>query len=62
MRVLLTTESFLPYLSGVKYPDERGVPEVQLGDMSYRYRYAQIFFFGVGNDPEKLAFLGRLSR
>lgn len=50
----------LPYLSGVKYPDERGVPEVRQGDMSYRYRYAQIFFFGVGNDPEKLAFLGRL--
>jgi hypothetical protein len=50
----------LPYLAGPKYPDETGVPEAAQRQMGYRYRYAQIFFWAQGNDPELLAFLGRL--
>ena len=43
----------LPHLTGPKYPDE-GVFGKE------RYRYSSAFFFGVGNDPERMAFLGRL--
>ena len=44
------------YLDGVKYPVEVNPPK----DMGYRYRYAREFFWRVGNDPERVAFLGRL--
>ena len=50
----------LPYLSGAKYPVETGIPEELQRKMGYRYQYAQAFFWTHGNDPEKLAFLGRL--
>ena len=52
----------LPYLSGAHYPDEAGVRELaaRRGDFRYRYRYAQLFFSGGGNGPERMAFLGRL--
>ena len=50
----------LPYLSRPKYPNESGVPAEAQKHMGYRYRYAQFFFFGEGNNPELLAFLGRL--
>lgn len=50
----------LPYLSGVQYPDESNVPAAVRKPMGYRYDYAQQFFWGSGNDPETLAFLGRL--
>jgi hypothetical protein len=44
------------FLDGVNYP-----ADVAPGnDMGYRYRYAQAFFFRAGNDPERVAFLGRL--
>ena len=48
------------YLSGPNYPDESAVsPRVQ-ADRGYRYRYAQMFFWESGNDPERLAALGRI--
>lgn len=50
----------LPYLSGAKYPVETGIPEEVQRKMGYRYQYAQAFFWTHGNNPEKLAFLGRL--
>lgn len=43
----------LPYLTHPAYPDEA---TFEVG----RYTYSRHFFFGVGNDPETLAFLGRL--
>ncbi|MGH7501814.1 MAG: ArnT family glycosyltransferase, partial [Longimicrobiales bacterium] len=43
----------LPFLSGPTYPDEFAF-EME------RYSYSRILFFGSGNDPEVLAFLGRL--
>ena len=39
-------------------PAERPMPAVR--DFSIRYDYAREFFWTTGNDPEKLAFLGRL--
>jgi 4-amino-4-deoxy-L-arabinose transferase-like glycosyltransferase len=41
------------------------LPEVELdfvrgGDMGTRYTYARLFFWASGNDPERLALLGRL--
>ncbi|MEX2284159.1 MAG: glycosyltransferase family 39 protein, partial [Gemmatimonadota bacterium] len=44
------------FLAGAKYPTEIKPPT----DMGYRYRYAREFFWRVGNDPERVAFLGRL--
>jgi hypothetical protein len=44
--------------SGPKLPPERAVPETR--DFSMRYTYAREFFWTTGNDPERLAFLGRL--
>ena len=50
----------LPYLAGMRYPVEKGLtPETRVV-MGYRYGYAQLFFWGSGNDPERVAFLGRL--
>jgi hypothetical protein len=51
---------FLPYVAGVTYPDESGIPERMRAARGYRYRYAQVFFGGAGNNPELVAFLGRL--
>lgn len=48
------------HLSGPAYPDESGVPPEARTHMGYRYGYAQGFFWRSGNDPEVLAFLGRL--
>ena len=50
----------LPFLSGANYPVETGIAEEVQRRMGYRYRYAQAFFWTHGNDPEKLAFLGRI--
>ena len=50
----------LPYLSGASYPDESGVTDQARSAMGYRYRYAQFFFWDGQNDPERIAFLGRL--
>lgn len=46
------------HLSGPHLPPEREVPTVR--DFSMRYTYAREFFWTSGNDPERLAFLGRL--
>jgi 4-amino-4-deoxy-L-arabinose transferase-like glycosyltransferase len=51
---------FPVYLSGPAYPDESNVPPEVRATAAYRYRYAQRFFWLSGNDPERLAFLGRL--
>ena len=50
----------LPYLAGTRLPDESGVAPEARAAAGYRYRYAQVFFWGAGNDPELVAFLGRL--
>ena len=50
----------LPHISGVNYPDETGVDPASRQGMGFRYRYAQTFFWGSGNNPEAVAFLGRL--
>ena len=50
----------LPHLLGPTLPDETGVKPEQMRPMGYRYRYAQFFFWGVGNNPELMGFLGRL--
>jgi 4-amino-4-deoxy-L-arabinose transferase-like glycosyltransferase len=50
----------LPYLLGAKYPDETALPGPERGDMRFRYGYAQRFFGSGVNDPERMAFLGRL--
>lgn len=39
-------------------PPERAIPETQ--GFTVRYTYAREFFWTSGNDPERLAFLGRL--
>ncbi len=44
------------FLAGAHYPPEVG----PIPDAGYRYRYARQFFWRVANDPERLAFLGRL--
>jgi hypothetical protein len=46
------------HLSGATLPAERATPETR--DFSMRYTYAREFFWTSGNDPERLAFLGRL--
>ena len=45
------------YLSKPNYPSDAGFNTAQLG---YRYLQAQNFFWNSGNNPERLAFLGRL--
>lgn len=50
----------LPWLSGTRYMDESQVPEEYILNPGYRYGYAQNYFFSIGNDPERVAFLGRL--
>lgn len=47
------------YLSQPSYPDESDVPATTQAAMGYRYLYAQQFFWQSGNDPERLALLGR---
>lgn len=48
------------YLDGATYPDESGVSPELKRSPAYRYLYAQHFFFTSGNDPERVALLGRL--
>src|SRR5690606_2714392 len=46
------------YLARPNFPEEpefRGSPP-----RGYHYAYGRMFFFGAGNDPEHLTFLGRL--
>src|SRR5206468_6358561 len=52
----------LPYLAGAHYATETGAHELaeRRGDFRYRYRYGAFFFSSSGNDPERMAFLGRL--
>ena len=45
------------FLAGPSYPVEA---EATPPDFGYRYTYAREFFWRSGNDPERLAFLGRL--
>lgn len=47
------------HLSQPAYPDSTVAPP-RGGDFTYRYTYSRQFFFTVGNNPERLAFLGRL--
>ena len=47
------------YLSKPRFPDEAAIPAGS-HPLDHRYFYAQRFFFEEGNDPERLAFLGRL--
>lgn len=48
------------HLSRPDYPDETQVDSTTQSSAVYRYHYAQQFFWASGNDPERLAFLGRL--
>lgn len=48
------------YLAGAEYPDESAVSDELRTDMGYRYLYARAFYWVTGNDPERIAFLGRL--
>ncbi|MGH8437025.1 MAG: ArnT family glycosyltransferase [Pseudomonas sp.] len=47
------------WLADPEFPVETATPE-QRGSIGYRYAYSKQFFWTVGNDPEQLAFLGRL--
>lgn len=51
---------FLPYVAGAEFPDESSTPADVQAQMGYRYHYAQLFFWRTGNNPEHIAFLGRL--
>lgn len=46
------------HLSQPSYPANTTAPE-RGGDFGFRYTYSREFFFTSGNDPERLAFLGR---
>lgn len=48
------------FLSGPEYPDESWATEQVKQAAGYRYEYSRRFFFRSGNDPERLAMLGRL--
>lgn len=48
------------YLAGANYPNEEGLSAELKQAAGYRYEYARFFFFRSGNDPERLAMLGRL--
>jgi hypothetical protein len=48
------------FLANPAFPDESGVPPQVIAQQGYRYFYAKQFFWGTGNDAERLAFLGRL--
>jgi hypothetical protein len=50
----------LPRLAGTVLPDESGVPPETQAHMGYRYAYAAAVYWGVGNDPERIAFLSRI--
>jgi hypothetical protein len=47
------------HLSEPSYPENSVAPE-RGGDFSFRYTYARELFWTSGNDPERIAFLGRL--
>jgi hypothetical protein len=49
-----------PALAGAALPDESNVPHEVTQNPGYRYGYAAEFFWRAGNDPERMAFLGRL--
>lgn len=48
------------YLTHPAFPDETRVPATISGSAGYRYWYAQDFFWQTGNDPERVALLGRI--
>lgn len=48
------------YLAGPAFPDESNATADVRAAAAYRYQYAQNFFWTSGNDPERLAFMGRL--
>jgi Dolichyl-phosphate-mannose-protein mannosyltransferase len=47
------------WLSHPSYPERQVAPPTEARDFSYRYEYSREFFWTVGNDPERIAFLGR---
>jgi len=47
------------WLSHPTYPEQQVAPVTQARDFSYRYEYSRAFFWTAGNDPERIAFLGR---
>jgi hypothetical protein len=48
------------HLAAPALPDESGVTPEMRRPMVYRYNYAQQMFWGLPNDPERLARLGRI--
>ena len=61
--LVLDHPPFLQYLYGLPvYLDGPNYPREDVVDWSYpgRYQYANAFYFGSGNDPERIAFIARL--
>lgn len=61
--LVLDHPPFLQYLYGLPvYLDGPNYPTEDVVDWSYpgRYQYANAFYFGSGNDPERIAFISRL--
>lgn len=50
----------LVHLAAPALPDETGVTAEMRSQMRYRYQYAQQFFWREGNNPERIALLGRI--
>jgi len=48
------------WLSDPTLPDESTVSAQVRAQPGYRYKYASAFYWAVGNDPERVSFLGRL--
>ncbi len=49
------------HLTHPQLPDVKATPDSStVRDFSFRYVYSRAFFWASGNDPEKLAFLGRM--
>jgi 4-amino-4-deoxy-L-arabinose transferase-like glycosyltransferase len=51
---------FPVWLAGADLPDESHVSAELRALPGYRYMYSALFYFGGANDPERIAFLGRL--
>ncbi|MEX0890712.1 MAG: glycosyltransferase family 39 protein [Gemmatimonadota bacterium] len=47
-------------LAAPTLPSASQMAEAERAAMSYRYHYAQTFYWKTGNDPERIAFLGRI--
>lgn len=47
-------------LSKPTLPDESGIPPAQKQQAVYRYHYAEMLYYQSGNDPQRIAFLGRI--